>query len=196
MMPEPGLFCIVQAGFFPTYTLGEDMALALEIQKAGWKGAYVKEYLAVGEVPETVRNAFMQKSRWCKGGMQIFFSKHNAILAPNISPMQKVCQHHPCTNSEVYLLKMHAGGHCWPAAYHYGCSMLLHYCQPTAIELSRPSSCPGRQGMPQQLTEHCIIASLLKPAAHCLMRRARRTDNSMQASWHSCLLSFMTLQPC
>ena len=42
------------------YTLGEDMALALEIQKAGWKGAYVKEYMAVGEVPETIRNAFMQ----------------------------------------------------------------------------------------------------------------------------------------
>ena len=80
----------MQAGFFPTYTLGEDMALALEIQKAGWKGAYVKEYLAVGEVPETVRNAFMQKSRWCKGGMQIFFSHHNAMLATNISFMQKV----------------------------------------------------------------------------------------------------------
>lgn len=81
----------VQAGFFPTYTLGEDMALALEIQKAGWKGAYVKEYMAVGEVPETVRNAFMQKSRWCKGGMQIFFSRHNALLAKsNISVMQKV----------------------------------------------------------------------------------------------------------
>ena len=26
------------------------MALALEIQKAGWKGAYVNEYMAVGEV--------------------------------------------------------------------------------------------------------------------------------------------------
>ena len=81
----------MQAGFFPTYTLGEDMALALEIQKAGWKGAYVKEYMAIGEVPESVRNAFMQKSRWCKGGMQIFFSKHNAVLArSNISIMQKV----------------------------------------------------------------------------------------------------------
>ena len=32
----------MQAGWFPTYTLGEDMALALEIQGAGWKGAYVQ----------------------------------------------------------------------------------------------------------------------------------------------------------
>ena len=42
------------------------------------------------QVPETVRNAFMQKSRWCKGGMQIFFSHHNAIFHRNISFMQKI----------------------------------------------------------------------------------------------------------
>ena len=52
------------------YTLGEDMALALEIQKAGWKGAYVKEYMAVGEVPETIRNAFMQVHAWVQGPEQ------------------------------------------------------------------------------------------------------------------------------
>ena len=83
------------------------MALALEIQKAGWKGAYVKEYMAVGEVPETVRNAFMQKSRWCKGGMQIFFSKHNAMLAPNISIMQKVSAWLHALLGHVSLLSWH-----------------------------------------------------------------------------------------
>ena len=31
-----------QAGWFPTYTLGEDMALALEIQSKGWRGAYLQ----------------------------------------------------------------------------------------------------------------------------------------------------------
>ena len=31
-----------------------------------------------------------QKSRWCKGGMQIFFSHHNAIFHRNISFMQKI----------------------------------------------------------------------------------------------------------
>ena len=66
------------------------MALALEVQKEGWKGAYVKEYLAIGEVPETIRNTFMQKSRWCKGGMQIFLSKHNAALARNLGFMQRI----------------------------------------------------------------------------------------------------------
>lgn len=49
-----------------------------------------QEYLAMGEVPTNVRSTFMQKSRWCKGGMQIFFSRHNAMLAPNLTFMQKV----------------------------------------------------------------------------------------------------------
>ena len=52
--------------------------------------ARAQEYLALGEVPTTVRSTFMQKSRWCKGGMQIFFSRHNAMLAPNLTFMQKV----------------------------------------------------------------------------------------------------------
>ena len=34
--------------------------------------------------------ACAQKSRWCKGGMQIFFSHHNAIFHRNISFMQKI----------------------------------------------------------------------------------------------------------
>ena len=46
--------------------------------------------MAVGEVPETVRNTFMQKSRWCKGGMQIFFSQHNALFGRHMSLMQKI----------------------------------------------------------------------------------------------------------
>jgi cellulose synthase/poly-beta-1,6-N-acetylglucosamine synthase-like glycosyltransferase len=39
----------------------------------------VQEYLAVGEVPETVRNAFMQKSRWCKGGMQVMLTERELM---------------------------------------------------------------------------------------------------------------------
>ena len=33
--------------------------------------------------------ACVQKSRWCKGGMQIFFSHHNAFLHRSISFVQK-----------------------------------------------------------------------------------------------------------
>ena len=43
---------------------GEDTALALELQCRGRTGVYLRERLAVGEVPEGLRATCMQKSRW------------------------------------------------------------------------------------------------------------------------------------
>jgi cellulose synthase/poly-beta-1,6-N-acetylglucosamine synthase-like glycosyltransferase len=31
-----------------------------------WHCRYVEQYLAVGEAPDNVRQAFQQRSRWCK----------------------------------------------------------------------------------------------------------------------------------
>lgn len=52
-----------EAGWFPTYTMCEDFALALELQARRYKSAYVQEFLALGEVPVTVRGTFQQRSR-------------------------------------------------------------------------------------------------------------------------------------
>lgn len=52
-----------EAGWFPTYTMCEDFALALELQSKNYKSAYVQEFLALGEVPVTVRGTFQQRSR-------------------------------------------------------------------------------------------------------------------------------------
>jgi len=62
-------------GWFPTNTLTEDWSLGMEFKVKGWEGRYVKEYLCMGEAPLEVRNAFQQRSRWCKGHFQIFFTK-------------------------------------------------------------------------------------------------------------------------
>ena len=53
-----------EAGWFPTYTMCEDFALALELQAKKYKAAYVQEFLALGEVPVTVRGTFQQRSRY------------------------------------------------------------------------------------------------------------------------------------
>ncbi len=50
---------------------GEDTALALELQCRGRTGVYLRERLAVGEVPTGIRATCQQQSRWCKGGMQM-----------------------------------------------------------------------------------------------------------------------------
>lgn len=53
-----------EVGWFPTYTMCEDFALALELQAKKRKAAYVREFLAMGEVPTTVRGCFQQRSRY------------------------------------------------------------------------------------------------------------------------------------
>lgn len=44
--------------------MGEDVALALELQCKGHRSCYLHECLAVGEVPTDIRAICMQKSRW------------------------------------------------------------------------------------------------------------------------------------
>eukprot|EP00775_Hariotina_reticulata_P006654 gene6654-6879_t len=60
-------------GWFPEYCITEDYALSMELKAAGFKGAYLAEYLAVGEAPEELRNVLRQRSRWTKGHMQLPF---------------------------------------------------------------------------------------------------------------------------
>ena len=66
-----------EAGWFPTYTMCEDFALALEFQARKYKSAYVQEFLALGEVPVTIRGTFQQRSRYAflpRGFFVIFSS--------------------------------------------------------------------------------------------------------------------------
>jgi cellulose synthase/poly-beta-1,6-N-acetylglucosamine synthase-like glycosyltransferase len=52
-----------QAGGYPSWTLGEDVRLGVELQRHGYTGYFLPDRLAVGEVPDTVRGVFMQRSR-------------------------------------------------------------------------------------------------------------------------------------
>jgi cellulose synthase/poly-beta-1,6-N-acetylglucosamine synthase-like glycosyltransferase len=62
---------LAHCGWFPTYTITEDYALGMELKRLGYNAVYLKEYLAYGEAPEDMRNVFRQRSRWCKGQMQV-----------------------------------------------------------------------------------------------------------------------------
>jgi cellulose synthase/poly-beta-1,6-N-acetylglucosamine synthase-like glycosyltransferase len=46
----------------------------------GYKAGYLNEYLAIGEAPEEVRNVFRQRSRWCKGQMQVSVHADDELL--------------------------------------------------------------------------------------------------------------------
>lgn len=69
-------FPLADCGWFPTFTITEDYALGMILKRKGYKAGYLNEYLAIGEAPEEIRNIFRQRSRWCKGQMQVLFSTH------------------------------------------------------------------------------------------------------------------------
>ncbi|KAI8463461.1 MAG: glycosyl hydrolase family 9-domain-containing protein [Monoraphidium minutum] len=80
---------LAAVGWFPEYTITEDYALSMELKAAGFRGRYLPEYLAVGEAPEEARNIFRQRSRWCKGHMQVFFSRSCPLFRRGLSPLQR-----------------------------------------------------------------------------------------------------------
>lgn len=62
---------LADCGWFPFFTITEDYALGMMLKAKGYKAGYLNEYLAIGEAPEEPRNIFRQRSRWCKGQMQV-----------------------------------------------------------------------------------------------------------------------------
>jgi hypothetical protein len=90
-------FCIRAApladcGWFPTYTITEDYALGIELKKRDYKAVYINEYLAVGEAPEEIRNIFRQRSRWCKGQMQVCGNASHAASCAGVCAGAGLCR--------------------------------------------------------------------------------------------------------
>jgi cellulose synthase/poly-beta-1,6-N-acetylglucosamine synthase-like glycosyltransferase len=71
---------LADCGWFPSFTITEDYALGMLMKAKGYKAGYLNEYLAIGEAPEEIRNIFRQRSRWCKGQMQVLFSRYCPLL--------------------------------------------------------------------------------------------------------------------
>ena len=59
-------------GYFPVGCLTEDTLLSLRLCTMGWAVAYHHEVLAIGQSPHELTEVFKQRSRWCKGNLQIF----------------------------------------------------------------------------------------------------------------------------
>jgi len=85
-----------EANWFPTHTVTEDWDLGMTLKKNGWEGRYVQEYLAIGEAPEEVRNAYQQRSRWCKGHFQTFFSDNCPLTDTRLSVLFRLLYSGSC----------------------------------------------------------------------------------------------------
>jgi len=77
-----------EVGFMPTSSVTEDAYLSMRLYENGGRIRYHAEILAIGEAPEDLRQIFQQRSRWCKGSLQIVLQ--NRILTnPKLTWIQR-----------------------------------------------------------------------------------------------------------
>ena len=77
-------------GGFSGISITEDCETALDLHKRGWNSIYVDKPMIAGLQPESLVNFIGQRSRWCRGMVQILVLK-NPLLARNISLKQRIC---------------------------------------------------------------------------------------------------------
>lgn len=78
-----------EAGGFSGVSITEDCETALELHAKGWNSRYVDKPLIAGLQPETFVSFIGQRSRWCRGMIQIFMLK-NPILRPGLTLPQRL----------------------------------------------------------------------------------------------------------
>lgn len=64
-----------QVGGFHGSSITEDAETALELHSLGWKSLYVDKPMVAGLQPETFESFIGQRSRWCRGMIQILLLK-------------------------------------------------------------------------------------------------------------------------
>ncbi|MGS4990249.1 UDP-forming cellulose synthase catalytic subunit [Roseibium sp. RP-7] len=78
-----------EVGGFSGVSITEDCETALELHSRGWKSAYVDRPMIAGLQPDTLASFIGQRSRWCRGMLQILMLK-NPMFKPGLSFMQRV----------------------------------------------------------------------------------------------------------
>ena len=79
-----------EAGGFSGLTITEDCETALELHARGWTSRYVDTPLIAGLQPETLDSFIGQRSRWCRGMIQILLMK-NPLLKRGLGLAQRLC---------------------------------------------------------------------------------------------------------
>ena len=81
--------CIDDAGGWEFDTLTEDLDLSYRAQLRGWRGVYLLDVVAPGELPETVISFKRQQARWARGTVQCLRKLGTRLLRSSLSPARK-----------------------------------------------------------------------------------------------------------
>ena len=79
-----------EVGGFHGSSITEDAETALELHARGWNSLYVEKPLTAGLQPETFDAFIGQRSRWCRGMVQILLLK-NPLFRSGLTLPQRLC---------------------------------------------------------------------------------------------------------
>jgi cellulose synthase (UDP-forming) len=77
-------------GGIPTSSITEDLLTTLSLLTVGYRTVYLNEKLSQGMSAESVKAYFIQRSRWCRGGIQCFFVKEGPVHSKGLSLLQRI----------------------------------------------------------------------------------------------------------
>lgn len=77
-------------GGIPTESVTEDLLTTLECLREGYITRYLNERLSMGLAAEDLKAFFIQRNRWCRGGIQTLFLRNGPLLAPHLTLFQRI----------------------------------------------------------------------------------------------------------
>lgn len=80
---------LIEIGGVPTESVTEDILTTLKMYRAGYITRYLNERLSTGLAPETLESFFVQRQRWCRGGIQTLYLRAGP-LGPGLRPLQRL----------------------------------------------------------------------------------------------------------
>ena len=76
-------------GGVPTDSVTEDILSTLVLLRKGYITRFLNEPLAFGLSSESISAMFVQRQRWCRGGLQLLFLR-DGVLGPGLTMMQRL----------------------------------------------------------------------------------------------------------
>ncbi|WP_085026594.1 glycosyltransferase [Ensifer aridi] len=77
-------------GGFPTESITEDLLTTLSMLNRGYKTRYLNERLSMGLAAENLTGYFVQRERWCQGGIQTLYLHNGPLRGPGLSLFQRI----------------------------------------------------------------------------------------------------------
>ncbi|PDT41532.1 MULTISPECIES: glycosyltransferase [Sinorhizobium] len=77
-------------GGFPTESITEDLLTTLSMLNKGYKTRYLSERLSMGLAAENLTGYFVQRERWCQGGIQTLYLHNGPLRGPGLSLFQRI----------------------------------------------------------------------------------------------------------